>query len=126
METRDSIRDVWGPRTPNLRAQWPPPPDVRLLEEPETWVQSWCVLCSTGCGLDIGVRDGRIVGVRGREVDAVNHGRLGPKGLHGWVANESADRLTRPLLRDGDGFREIDWDAAMDLWVRRTKEIVAE
>ena len=52
------------------------------------WVQSACVLCSNGCGLDIGVEDGRIVGVRGRGVDRVNRGRLGPKGLHGWEANK--------------------------------------
>jgi len=40
--------------------------DERTIEEPERWVQSTCVLCSNGCGLDIGVRDGRIVGVRGQ------------------------------------------------------------
>ena len=33
--------------------------------------------------LDIAVKDGRIVGVRGRADDRVNHGRLGPKGLYG-------------------------------------------
>lgn len=38
---------------------------------------------SNGCGLDIGVKDGRVVGVRGRATDRVNKGRLGPKGLHG-------------------------------------------
>lgn len=82
METRDSIADVWGPRTPHA-GQWPARVDECSVETPEQWVQSVCVLCSTGCGIDIGVRHGRIVGVRGREVDRVNHGRLGPKGLHG-------------------------------------------
>lgn len=32
--------------------------------------------------MDIGVKDGKMVGVRGREDDRVNKGRLGPKGLH--------------------------------------------
>lgn len=32
--------------------------------------------------MDIGVKDGKMVGVRGRVVDRVNKGRLGPKGLH--------------------------------------------
>ena len=32
-------------------------------------------------GCDIAVRDGRMVGIRGRGVDIVNHGRLGPKGF---------------------------------------------
>ena len=69
----------------------------------EEWVQSACVLCSHGCALDIGVRGGRIVGVRGRGEDRVNHGRLGPKGLYGWQANNSVDRLLHPLVRrDGE------------------------
>src|SRR3954451_15000074 len=119
METRDSIRDVWGPRPPNLGGQWPQRQDVRLLEEPETWVQSWCVLCSTGCGLDIGVRDGRMVGVRGRTNDRVNKGRLGPKGLHGWEANQAADRLTTPLIRKDGQLVEATWDEAMALIVEK-------
>src|ERR687890_1280569 len=112
-ETRDSIADVWGERTPHLHNMWPVRKDGRTLEEPERWVQSACVLCSNGCGLDIGVRGGKIVGVRGREVDRVNHGRLGPKGLHGWEANDSPDRLTRPLVRDGGDLPEATWDEAM-------------
>src|SRR5215210_2298928 len=75
MESRDSIQDVWGPRTPHAKGgAWPVREDLR-------------------------VRDGRIVGVRGRANDRVNHGRLGPKGLHGWEANNAADRLTTPLIR---------------------------
>src|SRR5215213_5568272 len=98
--TRDSITDIWGERTPH-EGEWPVRVDERTLEVPDRWVQSACVLCSTGCALDIGVKDGRMVGVRGRKEDRVNHGRLGPKGLHGWVANASADRLTVPLIRKG-------------------------
>ncbi|HEY6738970.1 MAG TPA: hypothetical protein VI076_08980, partial [Actinopolymorphaceae bacterium] len=40
---------------------------------------SACLLCSNGCGLDVAVSGGRIVGVRGRAEDRVNRGRLGPK-----------------------------------------------
>ena len=39
---------------------------------------------SNGCGLDIGVKGGKVVGVRGRAVDRVNKGRLGPKGMHAY------------------------------------------
>lgn len=35
--------------------------------------------------MDIGVKDGKVVGVRGRTADRVNKGRLGPKGLNGLV-----------------------------------------
>ncbi|HEY8611591.1 MAG TPA: nitrate reductase [Roseomonas sp.] len=97
---------------------------MRTTEEPERWVQSACVLCSNGCGVDIGVRDGRIIGVRGRAQDEVNRGRLGPKGLHGWEANNSPDRLTKPLVRRAGRLHEATWDEAMGLIVRRTREIM--
>src|SRR5579885_867256 len=124
-QTRDSIADVWGPRTPyEGEGRWPVRVDERVLEQPEKWVQSCCLLCSNGCALDIGVRDGRMVGVRGRKEDRVNRGRLGPKGLHGWIANNASDRLKRPLIRRHGKFREAEWDEAMDLVVSRTRELV--
>jgi len=63
--------------------------------------------------LDIAVKDDRIVGVRGRPDDHVNHGRLGPKGLYGWQANNSSDRLRRPLIRRDGALVETDWETAM-------------
>src|SRR5919112_6400758 len=122
--TRDSIADIWGPRTPHgADAEWPVRVDERTLEEPERWVQATCVLCSNGCACDIGVKDNRIVGVRGRAVDVTSKGRLGPKGLHGWEANNSADRLTRPLVRRNGRLEPASWDEAMGLVVARAKEI---
>src|SRR5919199_4086521 len=122
-QTRDSITNIWGERTPYV-GDWPVRVDERIAEEPDHWVQSACVLCSNGCGMDIGVKDNRIVGVRGRAVDTVNHGRLGPKGLHGWRANNSPDRLTRPLIRSGSRLSEASWDEAMNLIVSRSKELI--
>ncbi len=124
--SRDSVADIWGPRTPPLDGHWPVRVDQNLDEPPDRWVQACCFLCSNGCGIDIGVKDdrpgGRIVGVRGREVDVVNRGRLGPKGLHGWEANASADRLTYPLVRRHGRLERTSWDDAMDLIVRRVKD----
>ncbi|QEH34793.1 Nitrate reductase [Aquisphaera giovannonii] len=122
-ETRDSIADIWGERTP-YEGTWPVRQDVRIEAEPERWVPSACVLCSNGCGLEIGVRDGKIVRVRGSAGDRVNRGRLGPKGLHGWVANHSPDRLTRPLIRGAGGLKEASWDDAMGLIVERSRELL--
>jgi ferredoxin-nitrate reductase len=123
MQTRDAIADIWGQRTP-YEGDWPVRVDERTTAEPEKWVQSACVLCSNGCALDIGVKDGKIVGVRGRAVDRVNHGRLGPKGLYGWEANNSSDRLRTPLVRRDGELREATWDEAMDLVARKSKEVM--
>ena len=121
-QTRDSIADIWGDRTPHYD-NWPERIDERTIDTPERWVQSACVLCSNGCGMDIGVKDGKIVGVRGRGVDRVNLGRLGPKGLHGWIANDSPDRLTTPLIRRNGRLEAASWDEAMELIVERSQSI---
>lgn len=62
-------------------------------------MKSVCVLCSTGRGLHPGVKDGRIVGVRGDAEDRVSRGRLGPKGLHGWERMDLRDRDGQPLIK---------------------------
>jgi ferredoxin-nitrate reductase len=86
-------------------------------------VPSACLLCSNGCGLDIAVKNGRMVGVRGRAGDRVNYGRLGPKGLYGWQG-QLHDRLTRPMIKRGSTLREASWDEAMDLITSRSKELL--
>src|SRR3954452_22529284 len=74
--------------------------------------------------MDIAVSGGRIVGVRGRAADRVNRGRLDPKDLFGWQANNSPDRLTRPLVRVRGELRETDWDDAMGRIATRSRELL--
>jgi ferredoxin-nitrate reductase len=127
----DRIADIWGARTPYAAGSaWPARVDEHVesgVPGPEVdWVRSACVLCSNGCGLDIGVHGGRIVGVRGRADDRVNHGRLGPKGLFGWQANNSPDRLTGPLVRRDGRLQRASWDEAMNLVAARSREVLSQ
>ncbi|MCF6744744.1 nitrate reductase [Blastococcus sp. KM273128] len=128
----DRIAEPWGTRTPyGPGEQWPTRVDSHLAEglteaDVDRWVQSATILHSNGDGLDIAVKDDRIVGVRGRAVDRVNHGRLGPKDLYGWQANHSPERLTKPLVRRDGKLVETDWDTAMDAVAGRAKELLAE
>jgi anaerobic selenocysteine-containing dehydrogenase len=117
--SRDSINQIWDGRVPYFDS-WGERLDERTTETADSWFQSACVLCSNGCGLDIGVKDGRTVGVRGRADDHVNRGRLGPKGLHGWEANNDADRLTSPLIRKDGKLEPASWDEAMSLIVEKS------
>ena len=131
--TVDRIADIWGARTPHAAGTvWPARVDQHLdpgvdEEDVERWVQSACLLCSNGCGCDIAVKDGRMVGVRGRATDVVNHGRLGPKGLYGstpWAV--SPDRLRTPLVREGGDLVETDWATAMGRVVEVSQRLLAE
>ena len=129
----DRIADIWGTRTPFGRGErWPVRVDQMLAEgltdaDVDRWVQSACVLCSNGCALDIAVKDGSMVGVRGRAVDVVNHGRLGPKGLFGsWQGMDNKDRLTTPLVRENGRLVEADWETAMERITTRSKDLLQE
>jgi anaerobic selenocysteine-containing dehydrogenase len=129
----DRVADIWGPRTPHPRGTvWPARVDLHLddgvaEDEVDRWVQSACVLCSNGCGCDIAVKDGRMVGVRGRVGDVVNHGRLGPKGLYGSTAwASSPDRLTRPVVREGERLVPSTWEHAMGRIVEVSQRLLAE
>ncbi|MFZ5847912.1 MAG: molybdopterin oxidoreductase family protein [Actinomycetota bacterium] len=132
MARTDRIAQPWGTRTPyGPGEKWPTRVDSHLAEgltdsDVDRWVQSATILHSNGDGLDIAVKDGRIVGVRGRAEDRVNHGRLGPKDLFGWQANNSPDRLTKPLIRRDGKLVETDWDTAMNAVAGRTKELMEE
>jgi anaerobic selenocysteine-containing dehydrogenase len=125
----DRIQDPWGPATPVGPGElWPQRIDTCLLPGavPERWAQTASVLHSDGDAYDVAVQDGRLVGVRGRGVDRVNRGRLGPKDLFGWQANQSGDRLTRPLVRRDGRLQEASWDEAMGLVVDRSRALLRE
>lgn len=132
MDSASRIADPWGSRTPyGAGEEWPPREDLFLgdglgPDEVERWVQAASVLHSNGDAMDIGVRDGRIVGVRGRVEDRVNRGRLDPKDLYGWQANNSPDRLRRPLIRSGSELVEADWETAMGMVADRTRHLLEE
>jgi ferredoxin-nitrate reductase len=126
---RDRIADPWGARTPYAAGQqWPERVDVCLDDGVEAdavdrWVQAASTLHSNGDGIDIAVRDGHMVGVRGRAKDRVNRGRLDPKDCYGWRAMGSLDRLTRPLVRERGELVETDWDTAMGRIVERSRSL---
>lgn len=92
-DRRDRTVDVWGARTPHGQGtEWPARVDSYLspgLDEADVdrWVRSACVLCSNGCGVDIAVVGGEMVGVRGRADDRVNRAGWARKGLYGWQAS---------------------------------------
>jgi predicted molibdopterin-dependent oxidoreductase YjgC len=72
----DRIVDPWGSRTP-YQGDWPVRIDGVLdagvaEQDVQRWVQATSVLHSNGDAMDIAVKDGHIVGVRGRGVDRVN------------------------------------------------------
>jgi nitrate reductase NapA len=80
-----------------------------------SWDKAPCRFCGTGCHVQVGVQDGKVVAVAGDKNAEVNKGLLCVKGYHVGSALYGRDRLTRPLLRDGDKYRPISWETAIDV-----------
>lgn len=89
-------------------------------------VLTTCTYCGTGCTLELNVKDDRVVGVssnRDENWSPVNKGALCVKGRFGWDFINSPDRLTTPLIKENDEFREASWDEALDLVAQRLQGI---
>ncbi|MFV0307388.1 MAG: molybdopterin oxidoreductase family protein [Desertimonas sp.] len=79
----------------------------------DRWVKTTCGYCSVGCGMRLGVRDGRAVAVEGDPDHPVNRGRLCPKGLSEHLMIHADGRLHTPLV---DG-HPATWNEALDRMV---------
>ena len=92
------------------------------------WDKGVCRYCGTGCGVLVGVKDGRIVATQGDPDAPVNKGLNCIKGYFLSKIQYTADRLTTPLLRMKDGqydkngeFQPISWKQAFDIMEAKCK-----
>jgi anaerobic selenocysteine-containing dehydrogenase len=92
--------------------------------KPDNTTNVVCGFCSTGCGLNIHLRDGQAINVTATHDYPVNLGMACPKGWEVLTPLSAPDRATTPLLRNASGeMEEIDWDTAMQIFCLRMKAI---
>ncbi|MCU1322028.1 MAG: formate dehydrogenase, alpha subunit [Acidobacteriaceae bacterium] len=84
-----------------------------------------CTYCAVGCSFDVWTRDRHILKVEPAHGPA-NGISTCIKGKFAWGHINCDDRLTVPLLRDGDGFREASWEEALDVIEAKFNSIKAE
>lgn len=87
------------------------------------WVPTTCGYCSVGCGMLVGVREGKAVAVRGNPLHPVNEGKLCPKGLSEHHTLQAKDRALHPLLKRNGKFETVTWDDALTTMVRRFRGV---
>jgi assimilatory nitrate reductase catalytic subunit len=122
------LRDRAGPLTRELARE----PggfglgQVPTSKKPEATARVICGFCSTGCSLDVHLRDGRAVNVTPTADYPVNAGTACPKGWEALAPLAAPDRATTPLLRRGGRLVPVTWDVAVDAFVRRFKAIQAK
>jgi assimilatory nitrate reductase catalytic subunit len=86
-------------------------------------VKTHCCFCGQQCGIQLKVRDDRVVGFEPWEDFPFNKGMLCPKGVKRYMQSTHPDRLLDPLIRTDAGFRPAGWDESLDLVARRLREL---
>ncbi len=79
---------------------------------PETTHHRICPLCEACCGLEVKVRAGKVISIRGHGADVFSAGYICPKGVALKDLHEDPDRLRTPLIKRDGVFVEASWDEA--------------
>jgi assimilatory nitrate reductase catalytic subunit len=96
---------------------------VSARKAADRWVRTTCGYCSVGCGMSIGVKDGRAVAVRGNPDHPVNRGVLCPKGLSEHETLAAPGRARYPLLKAGGRLTRVTWDTALRGMAARFRDV---
>ncbi len=88
------------------------------------WRRTPCRFCGVGCGLLVGIENGRAVAVRGDPDSSVNRGLACVKGYHSVQALYGRDRITRAQVRRNGRLVDVPLSEALDLVARRLRETV--
>lgn len=130
-----------APPSNSLLRQWHGPLTQELVQRPgefglghvpvklapEATTRTTCGFCSTGCSLDIHLKEGAAVNLTPTVDYPVNLGMACPKGWEALNCLAAPDRATAPLLRQPDGsMRAATWDEAMKTFVAKFKATMAE
>lgn len=90
---------------------------------PDQTTSMVCGFCSTGCSLDIHLKDGKAVSLTPAVDYPVNLGMACPKGWEALAPLDGPGRATTPLVRRKGKLTPVDWEEAIDEMVTRFKAV---
>ena len=96
---------------------------INKAKEVDKWVRSTCGYCGVGCGLYIGVKDGKPVYTKGDPAHPVSKGTLCPKGLTEHEMVTSSNRVTTPMIRKNGKLHAVQWDEVFKYTSDKFKEV---
>ena len=97
--------------------------EEKLREADVKRTKTVCTYCGVGCSFEIWTKERKVLKVNPVADAPANGISTCVKGKFGWDFVNSEERLTRPLIRTDDGFREASWDEALEHVTRRLREI---
>ena len=99
---------------------------VAKAKAPDKWVRTTCGYCGVGCGMYVGVKDGKGVYSKGDPLHPVNQGTLCPKGLSEHKMVTAPSRTKGALIRKEGVLKQVQWDEAFSTVAKKFKEISAK
>lgn len=90
------------------------------------WRGAACPLCPVGCGLLVGIENGRAVAVKGDVDSPVSKGLACAKGYHAVQALYARDRITRARIRRNGALVEVPLEEALALTARQLRDTSAQ
>ena len=95
--------------------------------KPDATTTVVCGFCSTGCGLNVHLKNGEAINLSADASYPVNLGMACPKGWEALTPLAAPDRGTTPLLRNPSGqLQPIEWHEAMTEFCARMKATQAK
>jgi assimilatory nitrate reductase catalytic subunit len=94
--------------------------------EPDKLVKTHCCFCGVQCGIQLKVKDNKVIGFEPWEEFPVNQGKLCPKGVKRYLQNDHPDRLLAPLVRSESGFNVASWEESLTKTVAAIQSIQAK
>ncbi|MCD8316075.1 MAG: molybdopterin-dependent oxidoreductase, partial [Eggerthellaceae bacterium] len=95
------------------------PSDKAWAEDETIEVRTSCRACIANCGVIATVSNGRVIKIRGDEIDPMSQGRICPKGISGVQALYHPNRNKYPMVRVGDKpgneWERVTWDEACQI-----------
>ena len=85
-----------------------------------------CGFCSTGCSLDVHLKDGAAIGLTPSVDYPVNLGMACPKGWEALTPLKGPGRATTPMLRKNGALCAVSWEEALGAMVQRFKAVQSE
>jgi len=82
-------------------------------QNPTEWYKSTCPYCGLGCGLMVGVEQGKIMKIRGMKGHPSNDGDLCLLPLNLPPIFTDKDRLKQPMIHRNNQFLPVSWDKAI-------------
>lgn len=117
--TVESLIEKWGP---HLNHE--PPGGWQGRGAPGKLVKTHCCFCGQQCGIQLKVRQNKVIGFEPWEEFPFNKGKLCPKGVMRYMQGNHPDRLLDPLKRvEGVGFVPISWEEAFPTRVREIQRV---